>query len=58
MREYDQIVIERVNKNNCPICCKSIKDGEISFVDHNGTKQPVHSRHIMIQDKDQDGKTN
>jgi hypothetical protein len=39
------IVIERTNKGNCPICDKTL-DETMVFEDYNGSKQPVHKRHI------------
>ena len=43
-------IFERVNNNNCPICNKKL-DEDISFIDYNGKKQPVHTNHIKFQEK-------
>lgn len=39
------IVIERVNKGNCPVCNQPLGDEEVIFEEYNGSHQPVHKRH-------------
>lgn len=46
----NKILLERVNKENCPICNKKLGT-DITFVDYNGTKQPVHKKHIKFNEK-------
>lgn len=41
----ESLIIERVNQGNCPICDKPFGDEEMTFIDYNGTKQPVHKKH-------------
>jgi len=46
-----RLIESRVTAGICPICCQSMtkKDKrEISFVDYNGTNQPVHKSHIKF----------
>ena len=46
----DNLVIQRVNENKCPVCAKEFKkDDDIVFADFNGTKQPVHKEHIKYE---------
>jgi len=41
------LIISRVNKGLCPICCKDLDNKEpITFTEHNGIRQPVHAKHI------------
>ena len=46
-KELNNLVIERVNKSCCPVCNEIIDEEEgIVFEAHNGTKQPIHKRHV------------
>ena len=46
--DMKKMILERVNKNKCPICIKELNK-DITFVDYNGTKQPVHTIHIKFK---------
>ena len=49
MREIPKIIEDRITKGNCPICDKSLEapDDPVQFEDYNGSKQPVHKKHIQ-----------
>jgi hypothetical protein len=44
-----KIILSRVNKGKCPICNKKLEE-DIAFVNYNGTKQPVHKKHIKFKE--------
>lgn len=47
------LIESRVNAGLCPICCTGMNiqnKEEIAFVDYNGSKQPVHKRHIRFKE--------
>ena len=46
----NDLIIQRVNENKCPICNKEFsKIDDIVFEDFNGSKQPVHRVHIKYE---------
>lgn len=46
LKSKTDIVIERVNKDLCPVCKESLEQGKVVFVRYKDNLQPVHKRHI------------
>ena len=46
-----ELLFKRVIAGNCPICDKSLKEGETVVVDYNDGKLEVHKKHIKYESR-------